>query len=172
MGDSILDFLIADILFSNASYKEAQLTRARANLACEDNLSKVFEKLNLEPMVKLGKSCKKLTKAIKGDIVESVLACIYIDAGIDACRKFILDNFDMNPSETKDYKTAFQEFAQKYKYSFEYRLEKTEGPAHSLVFYMELYVNGNKVSQAHATSKMEAEKMCAKIALEKFQLKK
>ena len=32
LGDSILDFLIADILYSNKSFKEDELTRARANI--------------------------------------------------------------------------------------------------------------------------------------------
>ena len=168
LGDSILDFLIADILFDNKKLKEAELTRARASLACEDNLSKVFDGLNLNNQVKLGKSCKVLTKAIKADIIESILACVYLQGGILSAKQFILDNFNLNVDDAKDYKTAFQEYAQKYRYNFMYKLDKTEGPAHKLVFYISLYMNDEKVAEAQGNSKLEAEKKCAKIALNKL----
>ena len=112
LGDSILDFLIADILYKNSKYKEDQLTRARAFVVSEENLSQIFDKLNISPMVKLGKSCKEITKAIKCDIVESIVACIYWESGLEACNLFIIENFDINAKEQKDYKTQFQEFAQ------------------------------------------------------------
>lgn len=168
LGDSILDFLLADILYANKSLKEAELTRARASLACEDNLSHVFDSLNLEKFVFIGKSCKTITKAIKGDIIESIIATIYLESGIEKAKKFIIDNFSLTVNDCKDYKTAFQEYAQKYKYNFEYKLLKTEGPAHDLVFYIDLYVNNKKISSACAKSKMEAEKKCAEIALSKL----
>lgn len=168
LGDSILDFLIADILFDNKKLKEAELTRARASLACEDNLSKVFDRLKLSDLVKLGKSCKILTKAIKADIIESILACVYLQGGILSAKQFILDNFSLSVDDAKDYKTAFQEYAQKYRYSFSYKLDKTEGPAHKLVFYISLYMNDERVAEAQGNSKLEAEKKCAKIALDKL----
>lgn len=169
LGDSILDFLVAEILFKNNNLAEAELTRARAHLVSEENLCKVFDGLKINEDVKIGKSLREITKAIKGDIVESLIGAIYIEAGIDACKQFIKNNFDLSVCETKDHKTLFQEFAQKYKYAYEYVLEKTEGPAHALVFYISLYVNGEKVAQASAKSKMEAEKLCAEIALKHFE---
>lgn len=169
LGDSILDFLIADILYANKKLKEDELTRARANIVSEESLCKVFDKLNLKEFVKLGKSCKILTKAIKGDIVESIVATIYLESGLNACKEFIKNNFDMSVNQNKDYKTAFQEFAQKFKHKFEYTLDKTEGPAHNLVFYVSLYVNGEVVASAVAKSKADGEKECAKKALEKFK---
>ncbi len=169
LGDSILDFLVAEILFKNNNLAEAELTRARAHLVSEENLCKVFDKLEISQFVKIGKSLRQITKAIKGDVLESIIGAIYLESGIDACKQFILNNFELSVCETKDHKTLFQEFAQKYKYVYEYVLEKTEGPAHALVFYMSLLVNGEKVAQASAKSKMEAEKLCAEIALKYFE---
>lgn len=168
LGDSILDFLIADYLYKSENYKEDELTRARASIVSEENLSKVFDVLNIEPLVKLGKSCPLVTRAIKCDIVESIIACIYLESGLDACKNFILNNFNMHPSEKKDYKSLLQEYAQKNKYEFGYVLEKAIGPAHNLTFYVNLHINNEMVASASAKSKAEAEKICAKIALEKF----
>ena len=167
LGDSILDFLIADILYNNQKLKEAELTRARAFLVSETSLSKLFDKLNLTELVKIGKSCPEVTKAIKCDVIESVIATIYLESGLEVTREFILNNFDLSVHEQKDYKTQFQEFAQKYKYSYEYVLDKTEGPAHKLIFYVRLIINGVCEAISKATSKAEAEKLCAKQVLEK-----
>ena len=171
LGDSILDFLVAEILFKNNGLAEAELTRARAHLVSEENLCKVFDALEIKEFVKIGKSLREITKAIKGDVVESIIGAIFLESGIEACKKFIIKNFDLSVCETKDHKTLFQEFAQKYKYSYEYVQEKTEGPAHALVFYMSLLVNGQRVASASAKSKMEAEKLCAEIALKHFENK-
>lgn len=168
LGDSILDFLIADILYETEKYAEDELTRARANIVSEENLCMVFDKLNIEHMIKLGKSCPHLTKAIKGDIVEAIVASIYLDSDLEVCKKFVLQNFDLSPNENKDYKTLFQEFAQKYKLDFSYNLEKTEGPAHDLTFFISLIVDGKEVSSACAKSKIEAQKLCARMALKKL----
>lgn len=169
LGDSILDFLIADILYMSENFAEDELTRSRANIVSESSLCKVFDKLNIEYLVKLGKSCPNITKAIKCDIVEAIIACIYLESGLDECKKFILSNFNLSPNEQKDYKTQFQEFAQKNKYLFEYKLLKTTGPDHDLTFFVSLNVNGQEVSTASAKSKAEAQKLCAKIALEKYK---
>lgn len=169
LGDSILDFLIADILFQKKSLKESELTRARANIVSEDNLCRVFDELNIEKDVKIGKSMPRLTKAIKADMVESIIACIYLESGIKQCKKFILDNFNIKIDQNKDYKTMLQEYAQKYRYSFEYKLTNTTGPAHDYTFFVSLYVDEKIVSSACAKSKVEAEKKCAKIALEHFK---
>ena len=171
LGDSILDFLIADILYKTEKYAEDELTRARASIVSEDSLCIVFDKLNIAHMIKLGKSCPHLTKAIKGDIVEAIVASIYLEAGLDECKKFVLQNFDLSPNENKDYKTLFQEFAQKYKFDFSYNLEKTEGPAHDLTFYISLIVDSKQIAYASAKSKTEAQKECARIALEKLNNK-
>lgn len=169
LGDSILDFLIADILYNNKKLKEAQLTRARANLVSENALSKVFDSLNLKSLVKLGKSCNNVTKAIKADIVESIVATIYLESGIEVTKQFILNNFDLTVHQEKDYKTMFQEYAQKFKLNYEYVLNKTEGPAHKLTFYVNLEVNGLSEAVGVASSKAEAEKLCAKYVLEKYK---
>lgn len=168
LGDSILDFLVAEILYKSKNYQEAELTRARASIVSEDSLSLVFDALNLQSKVKLGKSCHSVTKAIKCDIIESVIACIYLESGLNECKQFILNNLNMNASEQKDYKSLFQEYAQKNRLNYEYQLDKTEGPAHNLTFYISLVVNNNVVASASAKSKSEAEKKCASIALKQI----
>ena len=166
LGDSILDFLVAEILYSNNNLSESSLTRKRANIVNENSLSFAFDNLNLQKYVKLGKSCPEVTKAIKCDVFESIVACVYLEAGLDVCKQFIKDNLNFSIEDEKDEKSLFQEYAQKNKLQFEYVLDKTDGPAHHLKFFMSLVVNGKNIASANAHSKIEAEKKCAKIALE------
>ena len=169
LGDSILDFLVADILYKTESYAEDELTRARASIVSEESLCSVFDSLNIEHLVNLGKSCPHITKAIKGDIVEAIVASVYLESDLKTCKNFVLQNFNMSPNEQKDYKTLFQEYAQKFKLDFSYILEKTEGPAHDLTFFISLIVDGKQIAYASAKSKSEAQKECARIALEKLK---
>lgn len=166
LGDSILDFLVAEILYQNSNLNESALTRARANIVSENSLANAFDKLNLQKYVKLGKSCPEVTKAIKCDIFESVVACVYLESGLDMCKQFLNNNLDFNITDEKDEKSQFQEYAQKNKLNFEYVLDKTDGPAHHLMFFMSLVVNGKVVASSSAHNKLEAEKKCAKTALE------
>jgi len=169
LGDSILDFVVASILFKRENLNEDELTRSRANIVDEEALSIAFDKLNLAQYVRLGKACTKITRAMKCDMYESVTASIYLLYGLDECITFIKKTLNFEPDDHKDYKTAFQEYAQKYKKSFNYNLDKTEGPAHDLSFYVSLYIEGEHISSAVASSKVAAEKLCAKQALEKFK---
>lgn len=166
LGDSILDFLVADILYLKQDYDESSLTRIRAKVVSEDGLCYVFDDLNLQKYVKIGKSCNDITNAIKGDVVESLVAVIYLESGLEECKKFITDNFRLDVEDVKDEKSLFQEYAQKNRLKFEYVLDKTEGPAHNLRFFMSLVVNDKVISSASAYSKAEAEKRCAGQALE------
>ena len=166
LGDSILDFLVADILFGDSQLNESSLTRLRSNIVSEQSLANTFDELDLLKYVKLGKSCPEITKSIKGDIVESLIACIYLEHGLESCKNFIKHYINFNIDDIKDEKSLFQEYAQKNKLNFEYVLTKTEGTAHHLMFYISLVVNGKVISSAQGHNKTEAEKKCAKIALD------
>jgi len=168
LGDSILDFVVADILFKNKKLKEDELTRTRSNIVSEESLSVVFDSLNLEQYVKIGKSCNKITRAMKCDMYESVTATIYLTYGLDACIDFISKTLNFSSGDEKDYKTKFQEYAQKYKKEFYYKLDKTTGPAHDLTFYVSLYLDNVCVATASSNSKSSAEKLCAKLVLNKL----
>lgn len=165
LGDSILDFLVAEIIFKDKQKQQDELSRIRANIVSEDALYKIFDRLDIEHMVRLAKGMNGPTKAIKADMVESLIAVIYLESGIDECKKFILNNLDLSASSNKDYKTEFQEYAQKFRVRYKYNLDKTEGPAHNLTFFISLVVEGKTIASSSASSKLEAEKMCAKQAL-------
>ena len=165
LGDSILDFVVGEYLFVNSDKSEGELTVLRSHFVSEANLCKVFDELDIEKEIILGKSWKgALSKAVKCDIVEAIIGAIYIDSGLDDAKKFIvsklrLDEFDS--IEDDNYKSKLQELIQaNFKCKMSYVTEK-EGEGFSSSFYMD----EDKISSGFGMDKTSAEQDCAKKAI-------
>ena len=114
LGDSILDFIVGDFLYERVEDGEGKLSKLRASFVSEQYLHKIFDELNISKYVKLGKSYKtELTKAVKADIFEAIVASIYLDGGLDEAKKFIVSTLKLGNYKTiknLDYKSQIQEY--------------------------------------------------------------
>ncbi len=170
LGDSILDFLVGEYFFKNCSDAEGKLTVLRSHYVSENYLSGIFDRLDLKEDVKLGKSCKgEITKAIKGDVVEAIIAGIYLDGGLDKAREFIYRHFnldDYKSIEDDNYKSKLQELIQgSFKCKISYNTIPTDD-GYKATFCMD----EDEVSTGIGKSKIEAEQMAAKMAIDKLFL--
>ena len=168
LGDSILDFLVAKHFFASTDKSEGQLTKLRSHFVSEDNLAVVFDNLGISEYVRLGKSCKELTKSIKCDMFEAIVASIYLDGGIDECEKFILNNIftqNIDQIELLDSKSKLQELAQANKMTVTYTLLSQSGQSHNPTFVVEACV-GNTKATATSGNKQIAEQLSAKKILD------
>lgn len=170
LGDSILDFLVAEYFYKTCSESEGKLTVLRSHYVSENYLSKVFDKIDLKNEVKLGKSYKgEISKAIKGDVIESIIAAIYLDSGIEKARKFVEKYFDLaNYKNIVDdnYKSKLQELIQSnFKCKMSY-LTKPTLDGFSSTFCMD----EDEISTGEGKSKLEAEQNAAKKAIDKLFL--
>ena len=168
LGDSILDFLVGKHFFENKTLNEGMLTKLRAFYVSEENLSQVFDKLNIEKLVRLGKSCKKLTKSIKCDMFEAITASVYLDGGLDRCEQFIEENIyikDEKDVDIVDAKSLLQEIAQKNGQKIEYSLIEKLGKSHNPTFVVQAKLGDIIVSES-GKSKRGAEQLCAQKILE------
>ena len=173
LGDSILDFLVGEYFFQNCSDAEGKLTVLRSHYVSENYLSQIFDKLGIEKNVIVGKSYQgKLSKAIKADIVEALIAAIYLDGkqkGLALAREFILKNFDLagyKNIQDDNYKSKLQELVQgNFKCKMQYITEPSENG-----FESSFFMDEDKISSACGKSKIEAEQQAAKLAIEKLFL--
>lgn len=168
LGDSILDFLVGEYLFKNSDKDEGYLTVQRSHFVSENYLAEVFDKLELFSEVVLGKSMgKTLSKAVKADIIEAIIAAIYLDSSIDEARKFIERNFDLDKFESvedNNYKSRLQEMVQAgFKCAMRYETVKIEDG-----FEASFYMDEDKITSAIGHDKQSAEQECAKLAIEKL----
>jgi ribonuclease-3 len=176
LGDSVLGFTAADYLLSAfPQLHEGELTKLRAELVCEASLAETARKLNLGTYLRLGKGEEsgggRSRVSIIADVVEAVIAAIYLDGGLPAARRFIYDHVLVDVKErvrqNADYKTMLQEQVQQKKnQSLSYELLGETGPDHDKEFSVRVLLNGREVGRGTGTSKKRAEQSAARAALE------
>jgi ribonuclease-3 len=182
LGDSILGFVIADLLFRQfPQHNEGQKSKLRASLVSAASLARLGERINLGEYLILGRGEEKTggrrKHAIIADCYEALSAAIYLDGGFEAVRGFIGRQFQELIDEarrtgtaagfTEDYKSALQELLQQQGKGLpEYRLAAEIGPAHRRRFEVEVHVSGAPVARAEGKSKKDAAQNAARLALE------
>lgn len=177
LGDSVVDLVIADYLYSNHNENEGEMTKVRASYVCENALYEYSMKLGLSKFIKVGhgeeREGGKYKKAILSDIFEALMGAIYLDLGYATARRTVLGiivPYIENPDVVffSDYKSALQEFVQTEQKSLEYRLIKEIGPAHDKEFTIEVVIDNIVYGIGIGGSKKEAEQNAANEALKKL----
>ena len=180
LGDSILGFTTAEFLYAHEpSLPEGSMTRLRAELVCESSLHKVALALDLGRYMRLGKgeerSGGRERPSILADMVEAIIAAMYLDAGLEQAKSFIMSRVlkDAEISEehrSQDYKTVLQELVQrKADQHIAYELIGESGPDHNKRFTFRVSINGVSAGEGTGRTKKEAEQMAANQALETLQ---
>ncbi len=181
LGDAVLGFMIADMLFREfPTFNEGQKSKIKALLVSTTTLARQAERLALGDHLLLGrgeeKSGGRRKQALLADAYEALIAAIYLDGGIEQARAFIAREFAALVDDVKhhglhgrDYKSALQEVLQSESAPLpEYRLAGTTGPDHEKLFRVELLVRGETIAEGTGGSKKEAEQEAARLALEKI----
>lgn len=177
LGDGILNFLAAEALYAHfPTHPEGVLTRMRARLVREESLAEFALALQLGDCLKLGsgelKSGGFRRASTLADAFEAVIAAIYLDAGLDAARTFVMRFLqpkfvDLEQKAiNKDPKTRLQEWCQARNHRLpEYQLLKQVGEAHALMFTVACHVEDMPSTEATASSRRKAEQAAAEQLL-------
>lgn len=165
LGDSILDFIVGEYFFKITDKKEGELTVLRSRFISEQYLSQIFDELDLEKEVIVGKSYQgAISKAIKCDIIEAIIAVVYLEAGLDETRKFIQNILHLeNYANVKDtnFKSKLQELIQaNFKCKMTYQTEKVDDK-----FISKFYMDDDEIASGEGLSKAEAEQNCARVVI-------
>lgn len=179
LGDSVLDLIIAEILFNKYPKKdEGFLTKIRAKLVKGDALSQFTISLGIDKLLELGegKSNTAISKSILADVFESIIAAIYITRGYKEAFAFVekVINENINFNETintlDNYKSALLEYTQAHKLPLpHYKVVTEYGPGHNKVFEISVTVDGREFGVGRGASKKRAEQEAAALALEILQ---
>jgi ribonuclease-3 len=184
LGDSVLGFVIADMLFREfPQHNEGQKSKLKASMVSSASLARLAEEIDIGAYLILGRGEEKTggrrKHALIADSYEALIAAIYLDGGIEAARGFIQRQFAALIDEarrtgahttfTEDYKSALQEWLQSHDRGLPaYRLAAEIGPAHRRLFDVEVVVEGEPLAHAEGKSKKEAAQAAAKLALERL----
>jgi len=181
LGDSVLNFIIADELYDRfPRLSEGELTRLRARLVKQETLARLARAVNLGECLDLGggelKSGGHDRDSILADALEAVFGAILKDGGNDAVRHVILTLYrpllaavDAGAID-KDPKTQLQEYLQKrLAVTPAYSVLEVTGEAHQQNFLVECLVPGlDAPVQGRGASRRAAEQEAAAKVLERL----
>lgn len=188
LGDAVLGLVTTEELFRRfPQFSEGQLSKLRAHLVSKNHLINAAGRLELGRYLRLGrgeeKSGGRNKAALLVDALEAILGAIYLDAGLDTVRPFIL-GFIVGPEleafvsmgtagKITDYKSALQERLQaEGRPQPAYVLVNETGPEHQKTFTIEARLVGEGetktefTARAKGSTKKNAEQDAARQVLE------
>ena len=176
LGDAILGFVVCDQLYSLfPDDLEGELTRIKSVVVSRDTCACMSEKLGLQNFLLLGKGMAadpEIPRSVVAAALESLIAAIYLDGGIEPAREFILKHVETEILQTAsgeaggNYKSQLQQFAQReHCMTPIYQLLDEKGPDHSKCFKVAAQVAQECYAAAWGKSKKESEQRAAHNAI-------
>lgn len=181
LGDAILDFVVADMLFRRfPDVSEGELTQLRAALVRTDSLAELASEIQLGNYLRIGRGeensggRQRATNLCRG--FEALVGAIYMDQGVDAVRKFVLPrlsrllDYVLEHSLHKDARSMLQERSQaELRFTPVYRLVDAAGPDHEKEFLIEVVVGEVVIGVGVGNSKRSAAQAAARAALQRLE---
>jgi ribonuclease-3 len=170
LGDRVLGLAVAEMLC--AAFPEAdegELSRRLASLVRKESCAEAALAWGVETYIRLGDSEKQAgaaNAAILGDVCESILGAVFLDAGYGAAKAVVASAFGakmLSPEHPlRDPKTLLQEWAQARGLPAPlYRETARSGPDHAPEFTISVEVPGFTHVEARGFAKRLAEQAAA-----------
>ena len=179
LGDAVLELAISRYLyFEFPEVDEGKLTRIRAGLVREETLCRAARRLELGRYIRLSvgedRSGGREKPSILCDVMEAVLAAVYLDGGFDKAveviRKALAE--DLHPRMLEDHldaKSRLQELLQRDGGMPVYEFVSMQGPPHAPLFRYSVTLDGKTLGTGDGTSKQNAQQEAARAALRRLR---
>lgn len=175
LGDRILGLVIAEALFVRfESEPEGKITKRFIALVRKEMLAEISRKIDLGTyLYQLSENEQHLREgdSALADIMESFIAALYLDAGLEVVRSFILKHWtavmEGHITPPSDPKSMLQEYLQSKNFPLpRYNVVDTKGPSNAPIFTVEVSGKGFEPQQAEGGSKKVAEHKAAQKVLD------
>jgi ribonuclease-3 len=179
LGDRVLNLIVAEELIRRRPEEnEGELSRAFHQLVNLATCAAVARRIRLGDALRLGGGAGKQgirkSERVLGDACEALIAALYLDAGVETARRFVLDNWaDAFAAATsgplQDPKTRLQHWVLARGLPLPaYRVVARVGSAHAPQFTVEAFVEGFSPEVGQGGSIKEAEKLVAERLLQRL----
>ena len=181
LGDAVLELLVSEELVRTfPDWREGQLSKGRSRLVNATSLCSAAQRLDLGKHLRLSRGEEKTggrsKSAILADAYEAVVAAIYLDAGLDAARRFVQKSLiegaltvAADSLGRPDHKSALQELLQaRGMPPCSYCVVEEFGPDHQKTFRVEVRIAGEITAAGTGKTKKEAEQAAAVAALQQL----
>lgn len=176
LGDAILGMIACERIFNlYPTYLEGEMTKIKSLAVSRKICAKIAIEMGLDQLILVGKGMKtqaSLPQSLAAAVLESVIAAVYMDGGMDSVRGFLEPQLDplleeaVNSGHQHNFKSVLQQHAQKeLNASPIYRILNEKGPDHSKSFQIAVELDGKKHDACWGLSKKAAEQSAAYLAL-------
>ena len=175
LGDRVLGLVVADMLYAAfPAAPEGELSLRLNALVNAETLAAIADETGLGELIRAAADVRALSPRkrvnVRADVMEALIAALYLDGGMDTARNFILRWWELRAraagAARRDPKTELQEWAHQAAAAVPvYETQRREGPDHDPVFTVVVTVPGREPAEATGRSKREAEQNAAAALL-------
>ncbi len=177
LGDAVIDIIVSrELMRDFPEGDEGLLTQRRAALVQKPYLASIGQLLDLMDYLMIEKSVnleiEKIAEKQQANLFEALIGAIYLDGGIEPCRRLILETvwtYRHEAWKTTNYKGKLIEYCHSKNIENPLFLVKDiTGPDHQRTFEIQVKIGLKKYSSGMGTNKKTAEQLAAKLALEEM----
>ncbi len=181
LGDAVLSLVMSEALFKrHRDEPEGVLTTRRAAVVSTHGLARIARRLDIGDALVMGQgaanSGERGRASVLAGLFESIVAAIYLDQGLEAVQRFILEaaapelDAALPVDALKAPKSRLQEraFASNGRPPA-YHIRSSEGPDHDRHFVVEVAIDGEVYGVGEGRNRREAETRAAEVALERLE---
>ena len=182
LGDAVLQLVGSDYLFkTHLHLNEGTLTKYRTILVNGGYLAECAAKLDLSGWILLSDSSRhsgqRDNDSIMADVVESLIAAIYMDGGFPAASRFVMKHvIDEKPDyaaelQSFNFKGQLAEKCQRLKMGNpDFEVTKTTGPDHDPLYMIQVSIDGTIVGFGEGRNKKEASQHASEDTLKNWDV--
>ena len=179
LGDAVLELAVTHLIYQEyPAAPEGEMTLLRAAVVSEPALAAIADAWGVGDLLLLGRgedlSGGRDKRSILSDVVESLIAVVFLDAGFDRAEQIVRDHWGPMMRERagapgdRDYKTRLQELLVAAGRTVRYDVVE-DGPQHAKHFTATVHSSGEALATGDGTSKKRAEQEAARQAIEALE---
>lgn len=171
LGDRVLGLAVAEMLMQSfPDAAEGDLSTRLAELVRKETCAEVASALDLGSALVVGggraQKAAIATPNVLADICEAVIAAVFLDAGYESARDFVVRNWRDRMlrvrASRRDAKTSLQEWAHKNALPTPvYALAERRGPHHDSIFIVDVTIDSREPARGEGRTRREAEQAAA-----------
>ena len=175
LGDRVLGLVIAEKLFEMfPKATEGEMSLRLNSLVSAEACAEIADEIGLADFIRHGGDVKKVkdekSRNIRADVIESLIAAIYLGNGLSDARDFIHrlwgDKLGSAVSARRDAKTALQEWVHtRTTVAPRYEIVERSGPDHDPIFTVRAVIENVEPAEGTGRSKRLAEQEAASAIL-------
>lgn len=169
LGDRVLGLIVSRWLYEQYdTADQGELSKRLHRQVCQERLAVICTSLGVHNAVTYEQSEVNIANlpSVQSDVIEAVIAAIYLDGGMEKAEEFVRRNWfindDMLDIEAENSKSTLQEWSAAQGLGLPiYELVSQKGSDHKPEFTIGVSVTGYSLIMGHGQSRKAAEKQAA-----------